>query len=56
MAPFETLYGGPCRSLGCWVEGQEPILVGPELIQQTQRGCETDTSRTKIDSANSKSL
>lgn len=33
MTPFETLYGNPCRFLASWVEGQEQMLVGQELIQ-----------------------
>ena len=36
MAPFEALYGRPCRSPVCWVQGSEPVVVGPEMIQQTQ--------------------
>lgn len=36
MAPFEALYGRPCRSPVCWVQGSEPMMVGPEMIQQTQ--------------------
>ena len=35
MAPFEALYGRPCRSPTCWAETGEHHLIGPELIQQT---------------------
>ena len=49
MAPYEALYGRPCRSLLCWVEAGEntvvrsqtdsttgeTIMEGPELIAET---------------------
>src|SRR3954464_9806735 len=49
MAPFEALYGRPCRSPLCWVDAgestvvrrsidedtRETILLGPELITET---------------------
>ncbi|XP_065873647.1 uncharacterized protein [Euphorbia lathyris] len=35
MAPYEALYGRPCRSPVCWdVEGMRQ-LEGPELVQET---------------------
>lgn len=37
MTPFKALYGRPSRSPTCWVEAQEPMLVRPELIKQTQK-------------------
>lgn len=36
IVPFEALYDKPCSSLTCWVEGQEQMLVGPELIHETK--------------------
>ena len=33
MAPYEALYGRPCRSLLYWAEVGEKSLIGPELIQ-----------------------
>ncbi|KAL4018231.1 hypothetical protein IC575_021821 [Cucumis melo] len=33
MAPFEALYGRPCRTPVCWNEVGERKLVGPELVQ-----------------------
>ena len=40
MAPFEALYGRPCRSPTCWLEGGEPLIVGPEMLQESQRTVE----------------
>ncbi|MCQ7926341.1 hypothetical protein NP234_24490 [Salmonella enterica] len=34
MAPYEALYGRPCRSPLCWAEAGEPVTVGPELVRQ----------------------
>ncbi|KAL4028402.1 hypothetical protein IC575_011598 [Cucumis melo] len=35
MAPYEALYGRPCRTPMCWKEVGERKLVGPELVQIT---------------------
>src|SRR5262249_1617813 len=35
MAPFEALYGMPCRSPVCWEEVGERRLLGPELVQDS---------------------
>ncbi|XP_028074148.1 uncharacterized protein LOC114276564 [Camellia sinensis] len=35
MAPFETLYGMPCRSPACWMEVGDVSLLGPELVRET---------------------
>ncbi|XP_038885918.1 uncharacterized protein LOC120076226 [Benincasa hispida] len=35
MAPYEALYGRPCRTVVCWNEVGEWKLLGPELLQQT---------------------
>ena len=32
MAPFEALYGRPCRSPTCWMDFWEQLLLGPELV------------------------
>ena len=34
MAPYEALYGRPCRSPICWVESGDQIILGPELIKE----------------------
>jgi hypothetical protein len=35
MAPFEALYGRPCRTPICWAEVGEAILPGPDIIKQS---------------------
>ena len=35
MAPFEALYGRPCRSPLYWAEVRDKQLLGPEMIQET---------------------
>ena len=35
MAPYEALYGRPCRKPTCWLEAGESSLFGPEIVQET---------------------
>ena len=35
MAPYEALYGRPCRSLICWTKVGERSITGPDLIRDT---------------------
>ena len=35
MAPYEALYGRPCRSSLCWIEVGERRLLGPKIVQET---------------------
>ena len=35
MAPYEALYGSPCRSPLCWTEVGESFITGPNLIRDT---------------------
>ena len=35
MAPYEALYGRPCRSPICWTEVGESSTTGPDLIRDT---------------------
>ena len=35
MAPYETLYGRPCRSPICWTEVGESSITSPDLIRDT---------------------
>ena len=35
MAPYEALYGRPCRSPLCWIEVGECSITGPDLIRDT---------------------
>ena len=35
MAPFEALYGRPCRSPSCWLETGERLVLGPDLVRDS---------------------
>ena len=35
MAPYEALYGRPCRSLICWTEVGESSITSPDMIRDT---------------------
>ena len=35
MAPYEVLYGRPCRSPLCWIKVGESSITGPDLIRDT---------------------
>ena len=35
MAPYEALYGRPCRSPTCWLEAGKSSLFGPEIVRET---------------------
>ena len=35
MAPYEALYGSPCRSPVCWTEVGERTTIGPDLVRDT---------------------
>ena len=35
MAPYEALYGRPCRSPLCWTEVGESSITSPDLIRDT---------------------
>ncbi|XP_059627625.1 uncharacterized protein LOC132270465 [Cornus florida] len=35
MAPFEALYGRPCRSPVCWTEVSEIAALGPDIVLET---------------------
>ena len=35
MAPYEALYGKPCKSPICWTKVGESSITGPDLIRDT---------------------
>jgi len=35
MEPFEALYGRRCKTLLCWYESCESVLIAPEVVQET---------------------
>ena len=47
MAPFEALYGRPCRSPSCWLDNQDLVIVGPELLEETVKQVELIQKRMK---------
>ena len=47
MTPFEALYGRPCRSPSCWLDNKYPVIVGPELIEETVKQVELIQKRMK---------
>ena len=37
MAPYEALYGRPCRSLVDWTKVGERSSIGPDLVRDTSK-------------------
>ncbi|KAK8618130.1 hypothetical protein V6N13_116001 [Hibiscus sabdariffa] len=37
MAPFKALYGRRCRTALCWSELRENKVLGPHMIQDTEK-------------------
>ena len=37
MVPYEALYERPCRSRLCWVEPDEHVVMGPQIIEKTTK-------------------
>ena len=52
MAPFEALYGRPCRSPVCWAEVGEGTLLGPDMIQETTQ--KVQLIRQRLETARSR--
>ncbi|KAL0555988.1 hypothetical protein IC582_004491 [Cucumis melo] len=48
MAPYEALYGRPCRTPVCWNEVGERKLVDPELVQTTTSNIKLIRENLKI--------
>ena len=47
MAPFEALYGRPCRTPICWTEVGEKQILGPEIVEQTTEKIKVIRARIK---------
>ena len=47
MAPFEALYGRPCRSPTCWWESTDKILLGPDMVRETSEKIDLIRKRMK---------
>ena len=52
MAPYEALYGRPCRSPGCWTEVGDSDFLGPNIVQETIE--KVSTIRDRIQTAQSR--
>ena len=52
MAPYEALYGRPCRSPICWTEVGERTTTGPELVRDTSEN--VDLIRKRLLTAQSR--
>jgi len=52
MAPYEALYGRPCRSPVCWSDVGERQLVGPEIVQMYAE--KVDVIRQRLATAQSR--
>ena len=35
MAPYEALYGRPCKSPICWAEPEDSLLLGPDMVRES---------------------
>ena len=47
MAPYEALYGRPCRSPACWIESKDRLVLGPNLIREASAKVELIKKRMK---------
>ena len=55
MAPFEALYGRPCRSPLCWAEKEERINLGPQFVRETTERVQFIRDRLKTAQSRQKS-
>ena len=55
MAPYETLYGRPCRSPTCWLEAGESSLFGPEIVRETTEKIQLIRERPRMAQSRQKS-
>jgi len=55
MAPFEVLYGWRCRTLLCWFESGENVVLGPEIVQQTTKKVKMIQEKMKASQSRQKS-
>ena len=48
MAPYEALYGRPCRSPLCWAEPDEHVMMAPQFIEETKEKIRVIHDRLKV--------
>ncbi|XP_070667519.1 uncharacterized protein [Malus domestica] len=56
MAPFEALYGKPCRTPLCWFEVDERVLVGTEIVDETAQNIQVIKGNLKVAQDRHKSI
>ena len=47
MAPFEALYGRPCRSPSCWSDVGDKAILGPDMVRETTERVELIKQRMR---------
>jgi len=55
MTPFEALYGRSCRTLLCWFESGESVVLGPYIVQQTTEKVKLIQEKMKASQSRQKS-
>ena len=55
MAPFEALYGRPCKSPACWIEKGNKVLLGPDMIREASEKIDLIRKRMKTAQSRQKS-
>ena len=55
MAPFKALYGRRCRTLLCWHESGESVVLGPELVRETTEKVKLIREKMKASQSRQKS-
>jgi len=55
MAPFEALYGRRCRTLLCWFESSESVVLGPDIVHQTTEKVELIQEKMEVSQSRQKS-
>ena len=55
MAPYEALYGRPCRSPTCWLEVGESSLFGREIVRETTEKIQLIRERLRMVQSRQKS-
>ncbi|KAK9126039.1 hypothetical protein Scep_014885 [Stephania cephalantha] len=48
MTLYDALYGRPCRSPTCWLDKEDKVLLGPEIIAETNNKIQIIQNRLKI--------
>ncbi len=55
MPPYKALYGRKCKTPLCWDEVGERMIIGPELVQQTEEKIKLIRDRLEATSDRQKS-